>query len=232
MKLSKNIVWIFGVVACIGLLFAAVSVASAVNNKKEAYDEDTYGPAKLIVFQTPVPGVTFSHKVHTKDAGLGCDDCHDGLFLMEAGNLEKKADFNMKSFAEGKYCGACHDGDTAFNVSGYDTCVSCHNPPQTIMFSKPVKAVVFDHTMHVKTGLNCTNCHSKIFKMKIGSAEKQKNFTMEALYKGKYCGACHDGKQAFAANTRCTTCHIGVRGFDRLVGNANARKNGHEEGER
>ncbi|NOX79619.1 MAG: cytochrome c3 family protein [Deltaproteobacteria bacterium] len=224
MKFSKNIIWTFGVVACVGLLFAAVRVTNAAD--KKPYDEDTYGPEKLIVFHTPVPKVTFSHKIHTKDAGLGCDDCHDGIFPMETGTVDQKADFNMKSFAEGKYCGTCHDGDTAFSVTGADNCVSCHTPPKAIVFSKPVKAVVFDHTMHVKTGLDCTDCHSKVFKMKIGWAESQKDFVMAALYKGKYCGACHNGQEAFASNTKCTTCHIGVLGFDRLVGNANARKKG------
>ncbi|WP_456432053.1 c(7)-type cytochrome triheme domain-containing protein [Thermosulfuriphilus sp.] len=41
---------------------------------------------------------------------------------------------------------------------------------------------------------------------------------MKSLYEGKYCGACHNGEMAFAANTKCTTCHIGVRGYNRLMG--------------
>ena len=67
--------------------------------------------------------------------------------------------------------------------------------------------------------MGCDSCHDGLFKMKIGSAEANpEQFTMQALYDGKYCGACHDGEQAFASNTRCTVCHIGVRGFDRMFG--------------
>ena len=39
---------------------------------------------------------------------------------------------------------------------------------------------------------------------------------MASLYEGNYCGACHDGDTAFASNTRCTACHIGVNGYERL----------------
>ena len=64
--------------------------------------------------------------------------------------------------------------------------------------------------------------------MIIGDSEKnEEEFVMDALYKGKYCGACHDGEQAFASDKRCTACHIGVMGFDRLVGGGEKKKGGH-----
>ena len=47
---------------------------------KDAYDEDTYGPKDPIVWEKPVKAVVFNHKVHTMDAGLSCDSCHDDLF--------------------------------------------------------------------------------------------------------------------------------------------------------
>jgi c(7)-type cytochrome triheme protein len=34
---------------------------------------------------------------------------------------------------------------------------------------------------------------------------------MASLYKGKYCGACHNGKNAFASDTQCARCHVGAR---------------------
>jgi hypothetical protein len=52
--------------------------------------------------------------------------------------------------------------------------------------------------------------------MRTGAAEEHpEKFTMEALYAGKYCGVCHNGSDAFASNTRCATCHIGVKGLER-----------------
>jgi c(7)-type cytochrome triheme protein len=99
----------------------------------------------------------------------------------------------------------------------------------TIVFTKPVKAVVFEHKFHIAQGLDCDSCHSGLFEMATGTAEGNDDFTMASLYKGKYCGACHDGKTAFASNTRCTVCHIGVKGFNKRNGKAPAGSGGHGE---
>ena len=117
------------------LLFSAVLLFASGNEPVEEYDEDTYGPEAPIVWVKPVRSVVFDHKVHTMGAELDCDSCHDDLFEMEA-----------------------------------------------------------------------------------GAAEENDDFTMETLYAGGYCGACHDGSTAFASDTRCTACHIGVRGHARLLG--------------
>lgn len=194
----------------------------------EAYDEDTYGPEAPIVWEAG-SGSTFSHKLHTMDLGLGCDSCHDSVFEMEAGAALQQPDFNMASFVSGKYCGTCHDGDSAFATT--EQCASCHGEPanKQIVFSRPVKAVIFDHGLHAEMGIECGSCHDSIFKMKIGASEAHpENFTMKALYAGKSCGVCHDGEQAFASNTRCTVCHIGVKGYDRMFGIA--KSDGHGGG--
>ena len=99
----------------------------------------------------------------------------------------------------------------------------------TIIFTKPVKAVVFEHKNHLAQGLDCDSCHSGLFEMATGTAEGNEDFTMASLYKGKYCGACHDGSTAFASNTRCTVCHIGVKGFNKKNGKPAAGSGGHGE---
>ncbi len=91
---------------------------------EEEYDEDTYGPEAPIIWMRPVKGVAFVHKVHTMDAGLDCDTCHDDFFEMEAGAAEERDDFIMKTIYEGGYCGACHDGDSAFAAN--TQCATCH----------------------------------------------------------------------------------------------------------
>ncbi len=96
-----------------------------------------------------------------------------------------------------------------------------------IVFSKPAMAVVFDHKIHRDAGLECDSCHDEIFEMETGNAESRKDFTMESLYQGKYCGSCHDGETAFASNTRCTLCHIGVKGYKRAMGEKESRHGGH-----
>lgn len=103
---------------------------------------------------------------------------------------------------------------------------STYGPANPIIWTKPLKTVVFYHKTHTMgAGLSCDSCHDAIFEMAAGTAQEKPDFTMDSLYKGKYCGACHDGNMAFASNTRCTTCHVGVKGYNRLTG-ADAKKSG------
>ncbi|MFN4132644.1 MAG: cytochrome c3 family protein, partial [Caldimicrobium sp.] len=86
-----------------------------------------------------------------------------------------------------------------------------------IIYTKPVRGVIFSHKYHVKElGLSCDSCHSGLFEMQALKSQENPDFNMEALYKGKYCGACHDGKVAFASNTKCASCHIGVKGLKKF----------------
>jgi len=107
-------------------LFGASAVLAAEGKGEAAkpYDEDTYGPEAPIIWEKPVQGAVFSHKIHTMDAGLSCDSCHDSLFEQERGAAEKKPDFTMAKMYQGGYCGACHDGQTAFAAK--TRCTVCH----------------------------------------------------------------------------------------------------------
>lgn len=117
-------VLLFLVVAA-SLFTAVLLFASAeVQVKDKEYDEDKYGPAEPIVWVKPVKSVAFDHKAHTFDAGLACDSCHDELFEMEAGVAEEDKKFTMATLYDGGYCGACHDGETAF--ASNTRCTACH----------------------------------------------------------------------------------------------------------
>jgi c(7)-type cytochrome triheme protein len=84
-----------------------------------------------------------------------------------------------------------------------------------IYFTKPLKSVLFSHKLHTDDmGLTCDMCHMKLFDMQALSAQENADFTMKSLYKGKYCGACHDGTMAFASDTQCARCHGGVKEYD------------------
>lgn len=86
-----------------------------------------------------------------------------------------------------------------------------------IVYNKPVKAVLFSHQVHVEDkGLSCEMCHAGMFETMALKAQENKDFTMGALYQGKFCGACHNGQMAFASNVRCASCHIGVKGYKRI----------------
>lgn len=202
-------------VLCTAEMRASQPAAAPAKAQKEA---ESYGDTQVIAVE-PIRQM-FSHKSHVVTAGLSCDSCHPSLFERKRGSAKAKGDYTMASLDAGKYCGSCHDGKTAFNTTGPETCKVCHGSdmkqPETVVFNKPVKTVTFNHKGHVEMGLDCASCHDREFEMRLGAAEERpEKFTMEALYAGKYCGVCHNGSDAFASNTRCTTCHIGVKGFER-----------------
>ena len=229
MKFKAKVLPILGLVAVAGMFFAVGIQAAAPDSATATPPEkqsESYGNTQVLASE-PVKSM-FSHKAHVIKAGLGCDSCHPDLFMRKRGAAKAKGDYTMASLDAGKYCGACHDGKTAFNTTGPETCKTCHGSdmkqPEMVVFNHPVKAVVFGHKAHVDLGLDCASCHDKAFEMRKGAAEEHPhNFTMKALYAGKYCGVCHNGNIAFASDTRCTSCHIGVKGLDRmLAGSASA----------
>ena len=89
--------------------------------------------------------------------------------------------------------------------------VSAAPPGQELQWKTPMGVVVFSGDVHMKAGKQCTDCHDVtggnkgLFQMKYG-ADKM---TMAQINEGKWCGTCHNGKAAFAANDpkNCTKCH-------------------------
>lgn len=192
------------------LLLVALLALTATGLSQAVADED----GGEITYKS----TTFSHAVHGNDgAGFDCDACHDGIFDMEAGSMESADGFSMNAIYEGEYCGSCHDGDTAF--SSKEDCTTCHTKSGgEILYTEPVKSVIFSHKVHVEA-FGCESCHDGLFKMEALAAQKADDFTMESLYQGMYCGVCHDGDTAFASDTQCATCHLGVKGYNKLMGN-------------
>lgn len=88
-----------------------------------------------------------------------------------------------------------------------------------VIYTQPVMSVIFSHKAHVEDmGMGCDMCHPDLFDMSSLAAQDYEDFTMQALYDGKYCGACHNGSWAFASDTQCARCHIGVKGYEALTG--------------
>lgn len=66
--------------------------------------------------------------------------------------------------------------------------------------------VVFSHETHVDPDQpRCTTCHPKEFRILKSTARTP--VTHERMEKGGQCGACHNGKAAFALDQDCTVCH-------------------------
>ncbi len=88
-----------------------------------------------------------------------------------------------------------------------------------ILYTEPVKSVLFSHKVHAEDmGMGCDMCHAGLFEMAALNAQNNEDFTMDGLYEGKYCGACHNGQFAFASDTQCARCHIGVKGYNAMKG--------------
>lgn len=102
-------------------------------------------------------------------------------------------------------------------------------PEEPIVWRSPVEGVVFEHKIHtMESGLDCDSCHDEIFEMMEGVAEEEGDFTMKAMSEGLYCGNCHyEGGDAFTIESRCTSCHIGVRGVKRMEGNTGQLEDSH-----
>lgn len=79
---------------------------------------------ELNVVRVPVgsmPKVVYPHDRHT--AWLACENCHEDIFIMEAG----ANDISMELILRGEKCGVCH-GKVAFPIS---QCRKCHSLRKT-----------------------------------------------------------------------------------------------------
>lgn len=151
---------------------------------------------KDIVYSTRDAGtVVFSHTIHLQKksrttSNLSCKTCH-------ISKKDKNTHFTMADMDKGKSCGACHNGSRAFALAN---CTQCHKVREITYKVKETGPVTFSHTRHLQT-MQCTACHSGIF-----NAGPNAKASMADMKKGKSCGACHNGKGAFALED-CAKCH-------------------------
>lgn len=142
-----------------------------------------------------MPGQSvFSHKKHL-EMSYDCKECHKSRFIPGANRFFA----TMLDMEQGKSCGGCHDGSTAFSVKG--DCIKCHSQIGIIPF-KAFNAR-FDHQVHTAM-FKCNECHSGIF---VGGTRSIR-YSMIQMEKGASCGACHEGKTAFTVAGNCDKCHV------------------------
>lgn len=151
--------------------------------------------SQISVIQFKAYNARFDHQIHI--AMFKCNDCHSNLFVGGTRSIR----YSMNQMEKGSSCGACHEGKTAFSVSG--NCDKCHPGiyPDVKFTIKDAGSVNFSHNFH-RSKFACNNCHNAIFNAGKGS----KRFTMADMEKGNSCGKCHDGKAAFSVKN-CDKCH-------------------------
>lgn len=107
-----------------GLVIVALALAIFPARYEAAADGDL-GDYGTIIFERKVPGADeippakFPHWVHRMN--FKCYVCHEAIFQMKAG----ADNVTMDDVREGKFCGVCHNGKTAFQVT-FETCPRCH----------------------------------------------------------------------------------------------------------
>lgn len=133
----------------------------------------------------------------------------------------------MDEINHGRSCGACHDGKTKGPhtkkaASSARDCSACHMPARDVVIGlKRMDAVAFSHVRHLgvnqkkkrlkPNGFSCSDCHPVPFEH--GRIEGG-SLGMDTPHVSGACAKCHTGQKrndgmpvAFAANTRCLTCH-------------------------
>jgi c(7)-type cytochrome triheme protein len=134
---------------------------------------------------------------HSKHLGMfTCTDCHNALFRTDKTNSH----YTMIQMQQGKSCGSCHDGTSAFSVKG--DCVKCHQVREIPLAG----GSVFSHAVHLDMSFGCNDCHNKIFI----PGSNRISHTMLDMEAGQSCGVCHNGKTAFSVKGDCQKCHKNV----------------------
>ncbi len=216
------------------VLLAAQFMGPAVapGAERGARDSARVAPAALrlpadIVYDFVVgsdSAVVFSHQSHVAFAGNRCTGCHLRPFpILRRGPAQAHRDMNA-----GGGCGMCHDGKQAFGVLDSGKCRTCHTGPLPGLTAAGARdlagtaarrlpgphaypasdaspgVVTFRHEPHLLGAGGCARCHPKPFKMTFTSPRPG-----GGMHERAACGACHDGKQAFAAADpdACSRCH-------------------------
>ena len=144
----------------------------------------------------------FSHSIHIAKTGGACKGCHNGSVITGKGKV-----VTMAEMEKGRTCGSCHNGKRTFAVTA--NCERCHKglKLKEVTFNlKGVTPAVFSHSFHTQA-YGCKDCHTQTFPYKVAFGKT----TMDDMVKGKSCGACHNGKDAFASSGDCDKCHKGMK---------------------
>ncbi|MFA7384375.1 MAG: c(7)-type cytochrome triheme domain-containing protein [Desulfurivibrionaceae bacterium] len=253
------LIGLFAVLAAV-IALVPIGMAETFGVKRTAKKPQDYGNVQMDNFTGPkgVAPVVFKHWLHR--ARYTCRLCHVDLgFAMSRGGTR----VTEGDIRAGLYCGACHNGKTAFAGEGTRTgqgknCDRCHSYGKEVTFSnsfaeltkgfprarfgnrvdwlkaeelglltlkdeipgltikrkslkKPedmelrplnnaLPDIIFSHEKHA-TWNGCELCHPDLFGVKKGASV----YTMQDIFGGRYCGACHD-KVAFP-NMDCQLCH-------------------------
>ncbi|MBI3375188.1 MAG: cytochrome c3 family protein [Betaproteobacteria bacterium] len=103
------------------LRFAIVVLAAIVPLRYSSAEVGDIAFVRKAAGTEDVPPAIFPHFVHRMQ--FKCHVCHDAIIVMKAGANP----ITMDAIQDGKYCGVCHNGKTAFQAT-FEACPRCHRP--------------------------------------------------------------------------------------------------------
>lgn len=129
--------------------------------------------------------IKFNHKVHTKEAGIICRDCH----VDAVNSVASRDNLNPKK----ENCSICHD------VKDEKTCNLCHYEGVYKKLKVNKSELVFSHKIHIENEKKeCLDCHKGLDGVKY-SKESAAGFPdMQSCY------SCHSTQKA---SGNCENCH-------------------------
>jgi len=164
------------------------------------------GKVRNVTYKVKGAGETvFSHANHLTATRGACKSCHNSKVITVITGKSKPV--TMAEMEKGASCGTCHNGKPTFTVAG--NCDRCHKgmKPTEVSFKlKGVAAATFSHSFHTQS-FACKECHTKLFPYRAVAGRA----TMNDMSKGKSCGACHNGTDAFTSSGDCNKCHKGFK---------------------
>lgn len=104
---------------CLLILVLGSSAVMAEAPGDIRYERRAGDEAEAAAELSSFPPAVFPHWIHR--INYRCDACHDDLFEMKRGGTL----VTMELMSRGKVCGACHNGQTAFE-SEFQSCNRCH----------------------------------------------------------------------------------------------------------
>jgi Cytochrome c7 and related cytochrome c len=161
---SSNVI---GKMAIMGLAASPLVIMITVSQ----FTRSAYVTRVGVPYEQPVP---FSHEHHVTELGLDCRYCHT--------SVEKSA---KAGFPATHTCMSCHSQVWSNSPllepvrESYDKNV----PLKWLTLNKVPEFVYFNHSIHLKRGVNCNNCHGPVQAMQM--AYKGRPFQMT------WCLDCH-----------------------------------------
>lgn len=131
--------------------------------------------------------VVFSHARHAGDLKVDCLYCHRSAAASSAATVPPM-----------QLCMSCHQNlahetrETRKLLAYWEE----QQPIRWVRLQRLPDFVYFTHEMHLRAGLQCTNCH--------GAVEGMPDTPRAASYEMGWCLSCH---QQQGASRDCWTCH-------------------------